>query len=669
MWVYHAGKNEYTLYFDSRNQPVINQICDSEVVDGDVIFYSFTGASIGDSPVFNLRKFNLTSGKWNYLAEYSEGDKLDLTNPIGIRLAKDFLLMGGQKWMTDAYRNVFLAKFNDSDSTYNFISDSSNVLEDYIWGSAFAYYKNLIYSHGGGTQMGGSIRREVPTGKLYTLNITKYCEMLQNNCEASCSPGTYFDIKTNTCKICDKGKYSEGFGNTECKYCPAGTYNMHKGANSQEQCYPCPEGFFNNLEGQSLCLECPPGYSCPSGSKQASYSEFISQIKSNQPASYSENTQKAKDATRVFYFSFLSFCLMGIILIALFREKLLPVIKMIDIYTDGHNNPRSSILYLRKTVIGGIFTLIFILLAFLLIIVTIIEFRYSNWTETKSLIPVVIIFDEVEKFESDVSIKLNLMRYGGSCNESFFTDGSRLFSASVQGIQGNFQVIGADGDDIECRIEFFCKKCSLNVGASMLFTASEKSSYCSAITLNISADSSIKSEKSSLYFLIKTPENAIFRGPDPTIFKVSAIPSLFREGIDGKDKTGYHLSVNSEPEEGSYYSTQEIAFTANLNIKVEFDMSDASLFTLRYETETAIYMINALLGSVFGILSAVRVAMKLVEVSGMTVNDLRKKRKTRQKIINKRVNLEDQMINGKQPFRVQTMCNSFFRTESFMSKI
>lgn len=659
LWVYHAGNNMYTLYQQKESEvlPVMMSLCDSEIVDGHIIFYTYTGSTTGEAPVMNLRQFNLTTGKWVSLSDEEPYDMLR-TNPLGQKLGKDFIVIAGQSWSTDAWRNIILLeKYGQG---YRFVDDVDKMIEEYIWGSAFTYYKNFIYSHGGGTQIGVSIRPTVPTGKFFYLNITLICEILDNRCSATCSPGTYLNTD-NVCELCEKGTYAEGFGNTNCIKCPSGTYNMYNGANSLEQCYPCPEGYFNNIEGKSICLACPPGYSCPSGSKKPSFSGFESDIISDQPSSYSKNTKASKAAMAIWYYVFLALILLMLLIILIFRNKVIPLIVKLDIFTDGHNYNENLPLMLKKTIIGGSFTLIFILVALLLIISRIINFEYNNITENKTLIPLVIIYDEVSAFQSDIYMKLNLLRYGGTCKE---VDGetNKTLTFYTVNIRGKFEQTSAKVSDLDCEIEYFCSKCSLDAGAYFYFSAKEKTSYASALSLNITAESSIESSKSSLYFLLKTPENSIFRGSEPTVFKISSIPSLYRKGLDGNDHTGYHLSVNSQPQEGSYYTTQEIAFTADLNVKIEFDISDSSLYTVRYQTESEIYMINALVGSVFGILSAVKMIMKIVEKSETHLYDFIKQKKRSQGIIQKRLNLQDQIMKKDGIERVQTIRDSFFQT-------
>jgi len=255
----------------------------------------------------------------------------------------------------------------------------------------------------------------------------------------------------------------------------------------------------------------------------------------------------------------------------------------------------------------------------------------------------VIMDDEVSKFSSDLSLDLVFLRYGGSCVEK---NKKCVESITIQtnNIKGKFiQKSCFMSDEQDCSIKYTCSNCEINSGAFINVVASEKTSYASAISLNITADSSIKDTKSSVYILIKTPENSIFKGSDPTIFIISAIPSLYREGIDGKDQTGYHLSVNSQPVAGSYYSTDEIAFTVNLKARISLELTDSSLFTLRHSPVSEIVLVNGLLGSVFGLMSLIMVLMKFVELTYIKVGRIFEERKLRSNIAEKRGELSEQV--------------------------
>ena len=659
VWVYNSGDNTYELYYE--NNPNVDatllQKCEAELVDEHIILYTMTGAGEGEAPYLFLKYFNLTDRIWTVIYKKAEDFYKTKTVPVAKKIGNTFMIIGGETWSTDAWRNVILAQpavagdgggvIVDPDLDYTFYIDGKNdFLNQFIWGSAFVYYKNFIYSHGGGGQLGGSTRTTISHSKLFKMNVTLFCELFDNNCTASCSPGTFKNSLTETCEICSKGFYAESYNNSKCKPCPSGTYNSFDGANTVRQCYPCGEGTYSNIEGASYCLDCPPGYSCPSGSQIPSLNSLVAKIVSEQPKPYRKSSKKAESAEYTLYYTFVAFLIISLFFICIFRKTFFPIIILLDLYTDSHNYDEHIPLKLKKTFLGGVFSLCFLSLAILLIIYTIIEFTYNNVDESKTLIPLVIMEDEVTEFSSDFLLNLVFLRYGGSCTDENKKCVSSITIQSVN-IKGKFvQKSCYMSEEQDCSIEYTCSNCEITAGAYVNVVASEKTSYASAISLNITVGSSIPNTKSSVYILIKTPENSIFKGSDPTIFLISAIPSLYRKGITGKDHTGYHLSVNSQPIAGSYYSTDEIAFTVNLKAKISLELTDSSLYTLRHHPESEIVLVNGLLGSVFGLMSLIMVLMKFVELTFIRLEKVVEERKLRSNIAEKRKDLAEQVYRN-----------------------
>lgn len=68
-----------------------------------------------------------------------------------------------------------------------------------------------------------------------------------DNICVKCSPGTYSDQNSQTCKFCDPGSYSNIAGSSSCTLCPEETYAPTKGT---IMCIPCA----NARIGSSTCL-------------------------------------------------------------------------------------------------------------------------------------------------------------------------------------------------------------------------------------------------------------------------------------------------------------------------------------------------------------------------------------------------------------------------------
>ncbi len=100
-----------------------------------------------------------------------------------------------------------------------------------------------------------------------------------------CSPGSYYDMKSSTCKLCQVGQYQSREGQTSCASCTPGYTTTGPGATALIHCKSkfatskgphCHSGCFNGsvsascLAGRSfnldtaLCEDCGYGFYQPS---------------------------------------------------------------------------------------------------------------------------------------------------------------------------------------------------------------------------------------------------------------------------------------------------------------------------------------------------------------------------------------------------------------------
>lgn len=73
---------------------------------------------------------------------------------------------------------------------------------------------------------------------------------------------------------------------------------------------------------------------------------------------------------------------------------------MLDIFTDKHNHTNDQPMRLRKTHLGGLFTLIFLMIAIMFASTNSIYFLDDNIIEVKSMIPLIALEDK-ENIKSD----------------------------------------------------------------------------------------------------------------------------------------------------------------------------------------------------------------------------------------------------------------------------
>jgi len=104
-----------------------------------------------------------------------------------------------------------------------------------------------------------------------------------------------------------------------------------------------------------------------------------------------------------------------LVIILLTCKKLKSKLKNFDIYNAFHNHIINEKMRLRKTSFGGLFTIIFIVVAFMLISLSVLTFFLDNVKEEKALVPLAIIQKDYEEVTADIAIVTSFISYGGTC--------------------------------------------------------------------------------------------------------------------------------------------------------------------------------------------------------------------------------------------------------------
>ena len=185
---------------------------------------------------------------------------------------------------------------------------------------------------------------------------------------------------------------------------------------------------------------------------------------------------------------------------------------------------------LRKTKFGGLFTIIFIMVAFMLISVSVLTFYLDNVTEEKALVPLAIIQKDYDEVTADITIITTFISYGGTCVS--YPDGPchpKILWASDNIINGKETPIVCTKEDNDCTITYKCTDCEVETGGVLNYDLSELNSYATEIAVNITTTSSIPDENSFVSKNVKADSNTVFRGPIATRFPVLLTPSVFEE--------------------------------------------------------------------------------------------------------------------------------------------
>lgn len=617
LYEFNLWSNTYTLL--STDRSVAYATC--KFINPN--FYVIFGQTDYSTPNMFVRVFNITSEEWSTYLQLPS-NTVKSTRGVTLFIDGNIVEIGGQT----------LNMYPSNKITYYSPSNSSEFLvlgniPEFPYNSAVVYYKTKFYIFGGGEVTGESLIQSQSINRMYEIGINEICK--DSKCTVLCSEGT--QSGTDSCELCKPGTYSNFYGNDSCLECPAGTYNPYSGSSSNRQCYPCGSNSFNSLTGQSYCVDCLTGYICPPGSIEPIDFVNLNSVKSIQPKLYTQ----ASISDRILKFEItVGLVVLFLIVICMLYERTRRSLHKFDIYNKLHNYEIGKIMYLRNTIFGGVASLAFIGIAIIIIGSTLMNFIDNNILETKSLVPKVILDEEVGTFESEKFIfVIKLYRYGDLCQ-------------NIESYAFNFDYsemsISSELDSNTCIIYIEFSKCVINVGAYLKVISLETLSYASGIEVNVTTNSSIPNEISSMSSVIFPSGNNVFIGSDDSIFYYVLTPSLFKSDSSKwkTDLKGYHIAVSSSPSAGSQFLTSELSIVSQLNLKIYLELSDSGLYTYRYYKQTLIYVASALLGSIFGIMGAVGGIMSMVEKNSHKFKKLLEKKKNFNKISNKRQDFDKQ---------------------------
>ncbi|CAG9320208.1 unnamed protein product [Blepharisma stoltei] len=631
LWVYDFTTSQYTLldYNNTKGPGKLYYATCRMSTSTPNFVYVLYGEGEDEVPLNGVFTFNMSSKIW--IANYT--DKVDLTwaraKSSVYKLKTRILVIGGESF--GSYPNSEIFYLDTSKNTHVQIGS----LDSAIFAAAFAYFQNYVYIHGGGTAVGSLLRFNVPSNKFIRVHLWSDCAD-NTTCFWACSPGTY---RTNNCFVCPPGTYSDGFNHTFCDKCLEGKYNAEYGATSKDLCYPCQEGTYNDQKGTARCLWCPYGSNCDVGSVDYNYQLLVYDDKSIQPAIYISDTNQIDETTFIIQ-STVGFAGLLVIILFIFVKKGREFLEDADLYTNGHNHLAGQAMYLKKTKIGGLFSIIFIFIAIIAVGTALVNYSLNNVYEVKSLVPLVVLKQDVPEFIGDFIITVTLIHYGGTCTSK--NDCSSELSHIITGINGSFSKSSCRSyDNGNCDITILCKSCEVLSYAQISYSMNNQNGYVSGFTVNVTFSSSIPNEKSSYEMTLEPSENHVFSGNTPSEVYFYTIPSLYSETWTKKNQTGYHVSLKQPSDKGSEYQAFELALAFNSYLNIKFDIGTNGLVTTRNVSQTFIILITTLLGSVFGIMGSIGGIMKLVEEKWINIEKKLKEKSSYEKSLE---NVE--MISG-----------------------
>lgn len=454
-------------------------------------------------------------------------------------------------------------------------------------------FSEFLFIFSGNEVKGNTVLDTTPTSTFLKLNISDILNY------TICSPGTF--IFKNNCKPCEPGFYSSQLNSQSCKPCPIGTYNRHYGASSIYQCQNCKIGSWNNSTGQSHCRDCPSNYFCPYGSHVPIEISFSVEGESSQPVSFSANTELynySSSLTIYLTISLSTIIFFSLLLSKKFRDK----IHSVDIYTMKHNHKLMVPMYIKKTTLGGIFTVLFIFVALDFVIIYLLRYHMNNLIETRVLVPLVTI-PSTAIFDSHINLNVEFKYYGGDCIYD-------SFDVQINGVEASytFECLKVSSS---CLVEIKCNGCHVDNEAEIVIVVNEENSFTSEILVNLTGTSSIPGSKSSVLDVIIGDDSMVFTGNNSTKVFFELTPTIFED--DSGYTTGYHINGDLKPILGS--QTEEIIFPYDSQVSLYIGLSVVSncLKIIRKSEKGTLELFSALIGTVFGLMSSIGGILTLCE--------------------------------------------------------
>ena len=407
-------------------------------------------------------------------------------------------------------------------------------------------------------------------------------------------------------------------------------------------------GSYSGTSGATSCTLCPatPSLSCPVGAVAPIPTVNVSAGTGNldtpvqmQPEKYSQAAGEAalNDAySTVFSVSgSLFFLILVLFLLSRKVDALRDIIqwrKMDLLFVAKHPaatrphldvpaNERWKELFQNewKTSLGGVMTLISIVLLFGVGLLLGLPLRYTNILETRSLIPSLDVNQNIlNQFGSFLTADLTLNGYADNCVVVSTPLGEwGPCNALIQLETPNIKIIGsaAGGENFMrckylsnpnmCKLEWKCPMCSITSSpASLAFSFQQSFAYATSIFWNLTSDAGVIPTQFSQVSHTLRPSffgqssSLVFRGPSQTVISIGTVRSLFTSDV-GSNR-GYQLSyVGAIP--GTLSSGPQ--FLQNYGLKIAFNYTlDSALFSV---VQNSLITVPAVLSNISGALAGV----------------------------------------------------------------
>lgn len=599
-------------------------------IEDDILFVSFGKLSSGqyNSDVLAFSLSSLTFSTISTISYTATGS--------AVMTSSSYILLLGGEYYSHLSNSIYL--FNVSDGAIL----EKHTLQSYFYGGSYTAFNKTIIVFGGSRGI-NSIPLSSNEASLYKIQYSSF----------PCPKGT--KISNKTCEACPPGTYSDTLNSNDCTNCSKGTYNNNSMSHSKVFCLPCPYGYFSNEEGLSACYSCPSFSYCPVGAINPKIAYTESSITSINP-NLSQSSTSAYNITLNLEIASIILGLAIIIWFAL-HKRFRVFIKIADIFKQNHNDKLNEPMILKKTEIGGCFTILFVIAGACLSAVTIIYFTLENSSTSQALVPLVSILQDYPDISGDITFWIYLNNYGGVCpiniackNAIYAYDMEySLFDTSCESIDGN------------CILTSYCKNCRLKSFPQLSMKVTGELCFASSIDVNITASSGIENKISSVIVDVQPETSKVLIGNTPSVVTIDTIYSVFDN--EPSLKTGYYVISSTKPTLGSTFDPSDVPFYTSLFLEINLSKQNSALLTKVSQQQAFSLIFTGLLGGITGLLQIFSYFMDLTEGFFMRILYVIKSRR----IINKSKKKSRKLDNNFDNSSVLATKKSLLMTDSARS--
>lgn len=487
---------------------IMDHYCWSNVDDnGDFMVYVAGGRTFENNANSNVYLIKISIEKDNYYSDTSifyNDDLLTAAESSAVVVGDEIISSFGSFW--DYVLSTDIIAFNWKNKTVRTLESSSDI---FTFGHSMLHYGKSFYIFGGGIHVGLLKVHSFATAKLFRIDSN------EDGFQIVCSSGTTLP----NCDPCPAGYFCQE--NTP-ESCPLGSSSLKLACTHASQCIPCNSGYFSSKTASTLCLECPTGSFCPLGSSVPKDSFIKLSFSQSQPTHYPGNTEFVESTVNYLWMLVGIIAIITTVLIFLGRS-FLSWIKNIDIFTDSHGQDLEVPVIYKKTEIGGIFTLYFILGVIVTIFGLFLSYYLDNITEIKSLVPSITLTENVKA--DNLVISVTLFTYGGPCVKDNMCYDSITVDEESFKFTRKVKNCYEDGENCIIKVEYMDFESENESGVT--FKVNESVAYASGIMVAMTCTSSIPEKSSSINIPIYPDTfQYAFKGTTPSTFYIEIIPSV-----------------------------------------------------------------------------------------------------------------------------------------------